>query len=94
MQLLRDLDVHIVSYTTLFCDSKSVTTIEHNPVLHEKTKHIDIDLYFIKDYIYKGVIKTYHVRTHKQVAGAMTKALGQFQHLVGKMGMLNIHSPS
>lgn len=58
--------------------------------------NIDIDkkYYFVRDYVNKRVIKALNVKTHDQVADALTKALGQaqFHHLIGKMVVLNIHS--
>ena len=33
----------------LYCDNKSTISIAHNPIQHDKTKHIEIDRYFIKE---------------------------------------------
>lgn len=41
--------VQRVSFAALFSDRKSVMAIVPNHVLHEKTKHIDIDCYFLRD---------------------------------------------
>lgn len=86
LHLLRDLGVHNLNRAILYCDSKSTISIAHNLVLHEKTKHIDIDFYFIRDYVNKGTIKTVHISTKGQVADVFTKPLGeaQFKYLVNK----------
>ena len=33
----------------LFCDNKAAINIAHNPVQHDRTKHVEIDRYFIKE---------------------------------------------
>ena len=50
----------------------------------------------VRDKVLERVIKLNHVRTHCQLADMLTKALGynQFSNLVGKMGMMNIHTPT
>jgi len=34
---------------TLYCDNKSAISIVHNPIQHDRIKHIEIDLHFIKE---------------------------------------------
>ena len=40
---LDDLRVKYEAPTKIFCDNKSAISIAHNPVQHDKTKHIEID---------------------------------------------------
>lgn len=79
----------------LFNDSKSAISIAHNPILFEQTKHIEIDCYFVCDYVSKGSIKTKYIKTQDQVVDVLMKPLGQrqFLHLLSKMGVLNLTVP-
>ena len=32
----------------LYCDNKSTISISHNPIQHDRTKHVEVDQHFIK----------------------------------------------
>ena len=43
---------------SLYCDNKSAISIAHNPMQHDRMKHIEIDRHFIKDKLDSGLICT------------------------------------
>ncbi|GJW82357.1 hypothetical protein Tco_0146332 [Tanacetum coccineum] len=88
---LADYDV-LYDKVPIFCDNTSAISISNNPVLHSRTKHIDIRYHFIRDHILKGDIKLHIVPTHLQLADIFTKPLAEpgFTRLVAELGMLNI----
>ena len=55
--LLKDLGVSTSSATPLYCDNQSAIHIAHNDVFHERTKHIEIDCYFIRYHLVHGALK-------------------------------------
>jgi len=54
--LLDDLKVQWQGPMRIYCDNKSAISIAHNPVQHDKTKHVEVDKYFIKEKLDKGMI--------------------------------------
>ncbi|RVW21063.1 hypothetical protein CK203_107525 [Vitis vinifera] len=45
----------------LYCDNKAAISIAHNPVQHDRTKHVEIDRHFIKEKIEVGLINLSYV---------------------------------
>ncbi|GKC64293.1 ribonuclease H-like domain-containing protein [Tanacetum coccineum] len=76
----------------LYCDNKSAIHIAANLVMHEKTKHFDIDVHLEREKVACSLIKTVKVDSKCQVADILPKALGTAQHsfLVKKLGLLNM----
>jgi hypothetical protein len=47
------------------CHSTSAISVAKNPVLHSRTKHIEVRYHFLRDYVEKGDIDPIHVPTEK-----------------------------
>jgi hypothetical protein len=77
------------THVSLQCDSTSAVSVAKNPVLHSKTKHIEVRYHFLRDNVEKGNIALIHVPTHDQIADIFTKPLDQvtFTRLRGLLGV-------
>lgn len=86
--LLSDMGLPNLPPTILNCDNKAALSIAANPVLHERTKHIEVDCHYIRDKINDGSIITQFVPSHAQLADILTKSLPAKQHnkLLHKLG--------
>src|SRR4051812_14959001 len=80
----------------LWCDNKSAINIANNPVQHDRTKHVEIGRFFIKDQLNSGALQLKYVKSGEQVADCLTKGLGPrvYEEFCNKMGMVNIYRPS
>ncbi|GJU78413.1 retrovirus-related pol polyprotein from transposon TNT 1-94 [Tanacetum coccineum] len=73
---LSDYDIHY-KMAPIFCDNTSAIAVSNNPVLHSRTKHIDIRYHFIRDHILKGNIELHFIPTEYQLADIFTKPLNE-----------------
>jgi hypothetical protein len=46
-QLLHELQTPLSRCTLVYCDNISVVYLSTNPVQHQRTKHVEIDLHFV-----------------------------------------------
>ncbi|GKC71343.1 ribonuclease H-like domain-containing protein, partial [Tanacetum coccineum] len=92
LKILRDLEWDKVLLVNLYCNSQAAIKIAANPVFHERTKHLEIDLHFVREKILSGIIKTQKIKFAVQPAYIFTKALDKSQHenLVLKLGMVDV----
>nr|GEW64824.1 ribonuclease H-like domain-containing protein [Tanacetum cinerariifolium] len=58
--LLRELHSPLSAATLVYCDNVSVTYLSANPVQHQRTKHIEIDIHFIRDLVTAGQVRVLH----------------------------------
>ncbi|GJX30733.1 retrovirus-related pol polyprotein from transposon TNT 1-94 [Tanacetum coccineum] len=72
----------------IFWDNTSAIAISNNPVLHSRTKHIDIRYHFIRDHILKRDIELHFIPTQYQLADIFTKPLDElaFKRLIIELG--------
>ncbi|GJT69248.1 retrovirus-related pol polyprotein from transposon TNT 1-94 [Tanacetum coccineum] len=86
---LSDYDIHY-KMVPIFCDNTSAISISNNPVLHSRTKHIDIRYHFIRDHILKVDIELYFIPIEYQLADIFTKPLDKltFTRLKAELGVI------
>lgn len=57
------------------CDSQSVIHLTKNSMYHERTKHIDVKLHFIRDIIDKGLVEMKKISTLTNPADILMKGV-------------------
>jgi hypothetical protein len=74
-QLLGELHAAAPKATVVYCDNISSVYMAANPVHHRRTKHVEIDLHFVREKVALGHLRVLHVPTTQQFADIMTKGL-------------------
>ncbi|WVZ86358.1 LOW QUALITY PROTEIN: hypothetical protein U9M48_033154 [Paspalum notatum var. saurae] len=73
-QLLAEFHSPLAKSSLVYCDNVSAVYLSTNPVQHQRTKHVEIDLHFVRDRV-DGDVRVLHVPTTSQFAGIFTKGL-------------------
>jgi uncharacterized membrane protein (DUF485 family) len=71
---MRDYGVTYKS-VPLMCDSSGAICLAHNPVFHERAKHIKVRHHFLRDHVEKSDIEMEFIDTERQLADIFTKSL-------------------
>ncbi|GKD90056.1 ribonuclease H-like domain-containing protein [Tanacetum coccineum] len=74
--LLHTLRLSSMFLVDLHYDNSYAIQLVANPVFHEKSKHFEIDVHFVREKVAAGVNKTVKVHTDLQVADIFIKCLG------------------
>ncbi|WVZ86115.1 hypothetical protein U9M48_032949 [Paspalum notatum var. saurae] len=74
-QLLAELHSPLATRTLVYCDNVSAVYLSTNPVQHQRTKHVEIVLHFVRDFVAIGAVRVLHVPTTSQFADIFTKGL-------------------
>ena len=85
ISVIKQLNIVNKEKFYLFTDSSLAIDLANNPEHHAKTKHIDIQYYFIREHVTNNIIYLSHINTKEQLADMLTKALSgpTFKYLVG-----------
>ncbi|XP_040372964.1 secreted RxLR effector protein 161-like [Rosa chinensis] len=74
-RILKKLGYSQEGCTIVKCDNSSAIKLSKNPIMHGRSKHIDVRFHFLRDLTKDGVVELVHCGTQDQVADLMTKPL-------------------
>nr|KYP66951.1 Copia protein [Cajanus cajan] len=72
--LLSELQVNTAT-PTIYCDNLGAVMLAANPIMHSRTKHFELDLYFVRDKVLTRAIQVFHLPSQFQVADILTKSI-------------------
>jgi hypothetical protein len=74
-QLLQELHAPLTKSTLVYCDNISAVYLSTNPIQHQRTKHVEINLHFVRERVAIGDVRVLHVPMTSQFADIFTKGL-------------------
>lgn len=72
--LLQELKIPFTK-PIMYCDILSAIALSHNPILHARTKHMELDIHFLREKVVSQTLHVKHVPAADQIADALTKPL-------------------
>ena len=90
--MFQELGISINECPSIWCDNTSVGSLAKNLVFHARTKHIEIDVHFVREKIAAGRLSVQYVPTEYQKADILTKALAtdRFVFLRSKLTLAEV----
>lgn len=88
---LTKLHIPVASTLVVWCDNLGAATLAANPVHHTRTKHVDIDIHFIRDMVIRRDLDIRYVLTCDQTSDMLTKnsSVNRFLKLKSKVHVNN-----
>lgn len=69
------MHIDVSSPHTVFYDNLSFIALAYYPILHQRTKHIEIDIQFVRERVVRRFCKVHFVASNEQFADIFTKGL-------------------
>ena len=73
--VLKDLCISLAFPPILHCDNLGAISLASNPVFHARTKHVEVDVHFIREKVLNKDVSIRYVSTVDQLADLFTKGL-------------------
>jgi len=73
--LLLELQCRVTKATIVYCENVSAIYLSENIIQRQRTKHIEMDIHFVRDKVAKGHVLVLHVPSRYQIADIFTKGL-------------------
>ena len=77
---MKELRIALPICPLIWCDNMSAGSLAANPIFHARTKHLEIDLHFVRDKVLQQDLEVRYVPSCDQFADCFTKALAVTQH--------------
>lgn len=72
--LLSEIQI-VTQSPLLLCDNPNEVLLSHNLVLHARTRHLELDIHFVREKVASKKLLVQHVPSSSQIAYALTKSL-------------------
>ncbi|KAH9652916.1 retrovirus-related pol polyprotein from transposon RE1 [Citrus sinensis] len=90
--LLTEIGISLVSTPVIWCDNQSAAALASNPKFHSRTKHIELDVHFLREKVANQNFQISYVPSSHNSADILTKALAYhpFHYLRDKLTLTSL----
>lgn len=90
--LLKEISCPVINTPVIWCDNMGAGSLAYNPIYHSRTKHVEVDIHFIRDKVADKEVSVCYVPTYEQTTDYLTKALttSRFIFLRNKLGVVEL----
>ena len=87
--LFSELGISLVNTLVIWCDNQGAGALAANPVFHSRTKHIEVDVRYVREQVLDKKLVVSYVPSVEQMADLFTKPLSipRFQYLLTKLNL-------
>lgn len=91
-KILKELGQLKEDCITIMCDNSSAIKLSKNPIMHGRSKHIDVRFHYLRALVKEGSIEMIHCGTKEQIADLMTKPLKlvDFEKFRNQLGVCEV----
>ena len=93
---MSELQLPLAKPPLVWCDNLSTILLSANPIFHARTKHIKLDLYFVREKFIRKKVEVCNVPSPDQLADVFTTtvSLTQFIEFRHKLRIKNLYTLS
>jgi hypothetical protein len=91
-RLLEEMTSISVPRPIIRMNNTTAIALAKNPILHDRSKHIDVKFHYTRECVERGDIELEHISTNEELADTLTKALGvkRFHELREKISVVQV----
>lgn len=78
--MIHELNFSLQLPSILFCDNQSCIALTNNPRFHDRSEHVDIRYYFIRENVANKLLQFEYIPTSQLWADILTKSLPKIKH--------------
>jgi histone deacetylase 1/2 len=82
------------SQPVIHCDNQSAVLLAHNPLIHTRTKHMEIDLFFVREKVSAKQLTIMHIPSTEQCADILIKLVSTAKFLLMRSKLNVLESQS
>ena len=78
-KLVSGLFDQVLDLTMIYCDNQNCVKLSENLVFYDKSKHIEIKYYFLRDKVQRGEMVLQYISTDEQITDILVKPLSKMK---------------